>query len=354
MSFDVWLPSNVVNTWVATPDRMTSPQDAAGPGKDHRLFQPTESQRELADTFGDALTDLLPLERLRHGLHESEEVWNRLGEIGLFDMGVPDDSAQPALSAAEEALIVLRLGEQLAHPSVLATIGANHMAEHDGAPDKRVAAGVREAELVVADDPHASAVLVREADGSLRFYPAFRRGGVIDTDLWHAVMISAATDAVPVQAGAKAAERMRLIDAAALAGMAKGTLDMAVAYAKLRHQFGWPIGAFQAVKHHCANMAVAARLAADQVTFAAVAVDHNRDDVERQIEAALIAAAEAALHNAALNIQIHGGLGFSEEADPHLFLKRVRLQISLSGGVARAVSRLDAPMRQPPWITRAA
>src|SRR3546814_7806012 len=81
--------------------------------------------------------------------------------------------------------------------------------------------------------------------------------------------------------------RLRLIDAAALAGIAQAALQMGVDYAGLREQFGRPIGTFQAVKHHCANMAIAARCARDQVSFAAVAIDEGRADAALQVESAL-------------------------------------------------------------------
>src|SRR3546814_1614186 len=112
--------------------------------------------------------------------------------------------------------------------------------------------------------------------------------------------------------------RLRLIDAAALAGIAQAALQMGVDYAGLREQFGRPIGTFQAVKHHCANMAIAARCARDQVSFAAVAIDEGRADAALQVESALFVAGTAAIENAGKNIQIHGGIGFSDEADPHL------------------------------------
>jgi alkylation response protein AidB-like acyl-CoA dehydrogenase len=134
--------------------------------------------------------------------------------------------------------------------------------------------------------------------------------------------------------------RLRLIDAAALAGISQAAVDMSVAYAGTRAQFGRPIGSFQAVKHHCANMVSAARRARDQTGFAAVAVDEGRDDAALQVECALFVAGEAALENAGKNIQIHGGMGFSDEADPHLLLKRAQLLIAIAGGLEAANERV--------------
>ncbi|WP_302480190.1 acyl-CoA dehydrogenase family protein, partial [Sphingomonas bacterium] len=134
----------------------------------------------------------------------------------------------------------------------------------------------------------------------------------------------------------------RLILAATLCGIAGAAAEMAVAYAGMREQFGRPVGAFQAVKHHCANMALAARASLDLATFAAVAFDERRPDAAFQVEAALLLAIEAALGNARLNIQVHGGIGFSDEADPHLLLKRAHALSAVAGGAEAAAARLAA------------
>lgn len=115
---------------------------------------------------------------------------------------------------------------------------------------------------------------------------------------------------------------------------------MAVAYAGERKQFGRPIGGFQAIKHHCVNMAIAARSARDQTSFASIAIDDDRDDAARHVDCALLVASTAALQNAATNIQIHGGIGFSEEAYPHLLLKRARLLITIVGGTDAVHTRI--------------
>jgi len=87
-------------------------------------------------------------------------------------------------------------------------------------------------------------------------------------------------------------------------------------------------------------MATAARCARDQVLFAAVAIDEAREDAIFQGECALYVAGAAALDNAGKNIQIHGGIGFSDEADPHLFLKRAQLQLAMAGGLEAANARI--------------
>jgi 3-oxochol-4-en-24-oyl-CoA dehydrogenase len=115
----------------------------------------------------------------------------------------------------------------------------------------------------------------------------------------------------------------RLILAADATGVARETTAAASEYAKVREQFGRPIATFQAVKHHCANMLVAAEVAAAATWDAARAAD-GADGDQLSYTAAIAAAlaVPAAVANAQLNIQVHGGIGFTWEHDAHLYLRR--------------------------------
>jgi alkylation response protein AidB-like acyl-CoA dehydrogenase len=113
----------------------------------------------------------------------------------------------------------------------------------------------------------------------------------------------------------------RLVLAAEAAGVARAATDMAADYAKERLQFGRPIGTFQAVKHHCANMLVAAELATASVWDASRATAGTSEFSYAAAMAATLAV-PAAGFCANLNIQVHGGIGFTWEHDAHLFLRR--------------------------------
>ncbi|WP_024804259.1 acyl-CoA dehydrogenase [Nocardia sp. BMG51109] len=140
--------------------------------------------------------------------------------------------------------------------------------------------------------------------------------------------------AVGVVAGARPAAlaRARTVLSAEAVGGAAECVETAVEYAKGRKQFGRTIATFQAVKHHCATMLMTAESAVATVWDAARAEGAD----ERQFE--LMAAAAAALalpgyvHNAELNIQVHGGIGFTWEHDAHLHLRRARTAQALLGG----------------------
>jgi alkylation response protein AidB-like acyl-CoA dehydrogenase len=114
----------------------------------------------------------------------------------------------------------------------------------------------------------------------------------------------------------------RLIFAAEAVGLAQSCVEQASAYAKMRLQFGRVIGTFQAVKHHCANMAVAAELATAAVWDAARAATLGGNEFSYAAAVAASLAFAAADQNAQLNIQVHGGIGFTWEHDAHLYLRR--------------------------------
>jgi alkylation response protein AidB-like acyl-CoA dehydrogenase len=139
-------------------------------------------------------------------------------------------------------------------------------------------------------------------------------------------------DSVPARriAGDGAAVLARTLDVAAVAqaaeqlGGAQRALDMAVAYAKTREQFGRPIGSFQAVKHRCADLLLEVESLRSAVSYAAAAV--AEDSAEIPVVSALVAAcaSDVYFHVAAENIQIHGGIGFTWEHDAHLYFKRAK------------------------------
>ena len=114
-------------------------------------------------------------------------------------------------------------------------------------------------------------------------------------------------------------------------GGADRCLQMARDYALQRYVFGRPIGSFQAVKHRLADMYVRNELARSNAYYAAWALDTNADELPIAAAAARLAASDAFGFAAKENIQIHGGAGFTWDADPHLFFRRAR-QLSLVAG----------------------
>jgi alkylation response protein AidB-like acyl-CoA dehydrogenase len=307
-------------------------------------YHPSPDQLAVASAIDESIADLLPLSRLHSAYQESAKTWSSLEDIGIFGITLSEEQGGSGLGAVEEALIAIELGRRLASPTVLATMGAAHVppANTGNVFGRRVAAAYRHGErAIMVEDADADLLLLRDHNSAAVYELPAGASKTIDSRLWLAELGEVAITRDPiVRLVDSKLLRLRLIDAGALAGMAAAALDMAVGYAGIREQFGRPIGTFQAVKHHCANMAMAARCARDQVTFAAVALDEGREDAPLQVECALFVAGSAALDNAGKNIQIHGGIGFSDEADPHLFLKRAQLQIAIAGGLEATNERI--------------
>jgi alkylation response protein AidB-like acyl-CoA dehydrogenase len=135
----------------------------------------------------------------------------------------------------------------------------------------------------------------------------------------------------------------RTIVAAEAAGGAQACVEQASAYAKQRLQFGRVIGAFQAVKHHCANMLVSAERSTAAVWDAARAAEGSGDQFDLASAVALTEAVPAYLKNAQLNIQVHGGIGFTWEHDGHMLLRRAATLVAVADAhqAARDVTRLS-------------
>jgi alkylation response protein AidB-like acyl-CoA dehydrogenase len=140
--------------------------------------------------------------------------------------------------------------------------------------------------------------------------------------------------------GGAAGPLARALDLAAIAlaaeqlGGAQRCLDMSVEYAKVRYQFGRPIGSFQAVKHRCADMLLQVESARSAALYAAWAAAEQSPEVPVVASLAKATCSEAYFRAAADNIQIHGGIGFTWEHDAHLYFKRAKSSQLFLGDVA--------------------
>src|SRR5580692_11472968 len=130
--------------------------------------------------------------------------------------------------------------------------------------------------------------------------------------------------------GAAGAVLGHTLDVAAIAlaaeqlGGAQRALDMAVEYAKIRQQFGRPIGSFQAIKHRCADLLLEVESLRSAVQYAAAAVAENSAEIPVVASLVKAYASDVYFPVAAENIQIHGGIGFTWEHDAHLYFKRAK------------------------------
>jgi len=118
---------------------------------------------------------------------------------------------------------------------------------------------------------------------------------------------------------------------AEMVGGAQRVLDMSVEYAKVRIQFGRPIGSFQAIKHKCADMLLEVESAKSAAYYAGWAAAEDNDELPVVASLAKAYCSDAYFHAAAENIQIHGGIGFTWEHDAHLYFKRAKSSEILLG-----------------------
>ena len=129
----------------------------------------------------------------------------------------------------------------------------------------------------------------------------------------------------------------RMLERAAVAlsaeqvGGAQACLQMAVSYAKVRKQFGRPIGSFQAIKHKCADMLAQVESARSAAYYAGWAVSEDNDERPLMASLAKSYCSESYFFSAAENIQIHGGIGFTWEHNAHLYFKRAKSSELLFG-----------------------
>ena len=153
----------------------------------------------------------------------------------------------------------------------------------------------------------------------------------------------------PAVAGAvtRALDAGALACAAQLLGAGRALLEASVRHAGQRTQFGRPIGAFQAVKHQLADVAIGLEFARPLLDAASAALDGNGEHAARDVSAAKVACTDAARRAARTALQVHGAIGYTEELDLHLWLLKVRALAGAWGSQAEHRARVMAAISVP-------
>jgi alkylation response protein AidB-like acyl-CoA dehydrogenase len=309
-------------------------------------FELSEDEVALADGMRRLCAGRFPLDRVRAAEGEPVVIdgagWSELADAGVFSLRVPEVAGGLGLPMAAAAVVFEELGRALVPGPILASHLAAGIVE--GAAEGKVAVGaVRKAAtagtgntlpapIVVENLGSLGALVVVEDDSLAVVDPAVLESVAVKrsldplTPLW-------LVDRLPTGeriGGPEEATRWRrdtsVLGGALLVGLAAATVDLAVAYAKDRQQFGKFIGSFQAVKHICADMLVRAEVARAAVHAAAVTIDQpDVGDGARAAAGAGLLAVEAAIANGKACIQVHGGMGFTWEVPAHLYLMRARV-----------------------------
>lgn len=259
-------------------------------------------------------------------------VWDRLGEMGLCGIAIPERYGGLELGAVELVVCLEELGhaglpgpclESIAVvPALLAGTDAGQRWLPELAAGRAVATAAFTEQVPRALDADAADVVLRCAgehaelaersgEGPERSFDPARR-------LWP---LSGGTP-VPGARVAAAFDAGVLGCAAQSLGIARRLLDTSIRYAGERHQFGRAVGGFQAVKHHLANVALKLEFARPLVHGACLSLDSGAEHAARDVSAAKLAASEAAHSAARTALQVHGAIGYTAENDLRLWLTK--------------------------------
>lgn len=315
---------------------------------------PNSEQAEIAASARKLLGESAGPARLRSldpdASATDDALWTTCAQLGWFGLGLAESYGGVGYSAAEESLLFREIGRALAAGPFVGTVVAGHLAAD--APDTKLVTEITEGRVRVGialsttDEPvgqHVTGTFTTFDADDVDYFLVLGAGVALVAAASVAVERSVCFDPAARQAvltidadavllGGAATQRLAiLLTAALLSGIAEAARDDSVAYVKVREQFGAPIGSFQAVKHRCADAAVRADAATNLTSLAALSLAAGTDDADRLVDSALRVSADAAIRNAGDNIQNHGGIGFSSEADAHLYLKRAHV-LALSIG----------------------
>lgn len=264
-------------------------------------------------------------------------LWSRMAEMGWDRISAPPVNRGLDLGFATEALVFAELGRFLAPIGLISTAVGNRW--FDAGFDYKLALALEAEEpgpMRVLDPIDSGGVVMWKRDEVRVFDIPDQFTNLVSRELHttkHLPTLDLSTDqswqdwtttAVWCE-DPRSPLHLQLLTAAFAVGCGDAARDMAAGYALIREQFERPIGWFQALKHLCADMAVRAAVARSQLYFAACALDAGDPEAEFHVAAAKHLADQAALENSRGNIQVHGGIGMTDEASPHLCLKRAHL-----------------------------
>ncbi|MFD4571871.1 acyl-CoA dehydrogenase family protein [Streptomyces sp. NPDC058417] len=325
-------------------------------------FRPTTDQEALRDGVREVLARRFDATALRAAIGRAtldRALWRDLGAAGFFALLLPEAEGGVGLGLPEAVLAFEEAGRALLPgPLVPTLLAAGHVP--GAATGETVVTAVDGGGLV---EWLTAADVVLGADGTALAGPGTSPGAVPDAlpDVLSGALSAALSGAVALRsvdpltplhrvpaaardiagdtaggmAGPVAPDPVAvLLTAAEQLGTAGRACDLAAQHARTREQFGRPIGAFQAVRHLCADLLVRVEVARAAVYAAAVTAG------PLDIAAARLLADEAAVRGARDCLQVHGGTGFTWEAEVHLVLKRAWTRTRRTGGGTQSEEEL--------------
>ncbi len=328
-------------------------------------FDFTEDQYVIKRTAHELLEKRSSFERVREaaeaGAYDAS-LWSELRELGWPGIAIAEEHGGGGLGLVELVILSEELGQAVAGSPFLSNALGGLLIEHGGTDAQKarwlegIATGeatatvatARGGEAELVPDADAAAVIVLVEDGRA----VLVERGDADVTPADAIDITRRFASVRADGGeelggdvAGGLDRAEATLAAELVGVAQRAMTMSIEYAKDRKQFNTPIGAYQAVSHTCAQMLYDTEGARSATYFAAWAADADPAQLPLGAAMAKAAAADAARAVTAAAIQVHGGIGFTWEADLHWLYKRAQVDAALLAGsrTQRArVARLSA------------
>jgi alkylation response protein AidB-like acyl-CoA dehydrogenase len=305
-------------------------------------FGLTDDQKDIQRTARDLLAERAKPERVREHAEAGTtdvELWREIAELGWPGIAVAEAHGGQGLGAVELSILCEELGRVVAPLPFLPSALAATLIEHAGSDDQRERwlAGLASGELLgaaghagVIPGARGADVVVAIEDGTARIVETPGDAVEMIDPTRPSARIEAVGDALGGDVGA-ALDRAAVAVAAELVGVCDRALSMTVGYVKERTQFGTPVGAFQAVSHRCAEMLLATEKARAAVAFASWAADADPSRLAEAASIAKAAASDAGRSVTATAIQLHGGVGFTWEADVHWLYKRAQVDAMLLG-----------------------
>jgi alkylation response protein AidB-like acyl-CoA dehydrogenase len=314
---------------------------------------------------------------------ESEALWKEMAQLGWLGLALPEDAGGSALGLLETAILQDELGRAACPSPYLPTVLAAMAINRFGGPAHKtrwlpaIASGHARATVALMEralDFHPEAIETRADErggkvalsGVKQFVPWAHVADVIlvparvgEALAVYVVEASAPGVSITPLSGMDPGTRLAqvMLDGAAVAaearlpadalpfllqwgavgaaaemlGASRRCLDMAVDYAKVREQFGQPIGSFQAIRHTCAEMLLEVENAHSATYYAAWALDSGAEDGALAASVAKSYVNDASRKVCGNAIQVHGGIGFTWEYDLHLYFKRAKALEPLYG-----------------------
>jgi alkylation response protein AidB-like acyl-CoA dehydrogenase len=318
-------------------------------------FTLSEDQQEIKRTAHDLLANRSPMAKVREAAEAGaydDALTGELGELGWPGIAVSEEHGGQGLGIVELAVLLEELGYACAPVPFLGSALAALAIEHAGSAEQQqrwlpgLASGelrgaLGAADALIPDAPGADVVVVVDAAaGTAHVADGVEAVESVDPTRRHG---RATATGEPLAGDAAAAvDRALVAVSAELVGVCQRALDMTVEYVKERKQFGVPVGTFQAVHHGAAQMLLETAGGRTATYYAAWAADAEPERVPMAAAMAKAWTSDAGRSVTGAAIQLHGGIGFTWEADVHWLYKRAQLDSALLGSAGAHRARIAA------------